>query len=74
MEARQKTAQTTHIALLTAEDVVKIRHQLHLTQQAFAALMGVSVDTLRNLEQGRRRPHSSARSLLRIADNRLDFS
>ena len=45
-----------------------IRHRLGLTQEAFAALMGVSVQTLRNWEQGLRKPQGPALALLRIVE------
>lgn len=45
-----------------------IRSRLNLTQDAFAALMGVSKRTLEQWEQGRRKPHGSALALLKIAD------
>lgn len=48
-------------------EVPKIRRRLGLSQPAFARLIGVSVATLRNWEQGRRRPVGPARALLRIA-------
>lgn len=64
----EKKLKTTAISLPTAEDVPHIRHQLKLSQEAFAAFMGVSVGTVRNWEQGRREPHGSARSLLLIAE------
>ncbi len=63
----QKKLKVTRLTLPTAGDVAKIRHKLGLSQQAFAAFMGVSVATLRNWEQGRREPHGSAKSLLLIA-------
>lgn len=44
-----------------------IRQQMQLTQQAFAALMGVSRRTLEGWEQGRRKPQGPALALLRIA-------
>jgi putative transcriptional regulator len=43
------------------------RASLGLSQNAFARLLGVSVDTLQNWEQGRRKPAGAARVLLRIA-------
>lgn len=46
----------------------EIRAQLALSQAGFAALMGVSVRTVQDWEQGRRRPSGPARSLLRIAE------
>ncbi len=45
-----------------------IRHRLGLTQDAFAGLMGVSVQTLRNWEQGTREPRGPALALLRIVE------
>lgn len=50
-----------------AADVKEIRHSLELSQSEFAMLIGVSVATLQNWEQGRRRPEGPARALLRIA-------
>ncbi len=47
-------------------DVRKIRARYGLSQSKFAALMGISPATLRNWEQGRRRPPASARILLRV--------
>ena len=45
-----------------------IRCQLNLSQAAFAGLMGVSVRTVQDWEQGRRSPSGPARALLRIAE------
>lgn len=45
----------------------EIRAKLNLSQAAFAGLMGVSLRTLQDWEQGRRQPAGSARMLLRIA-------
>ena len=44
-----------------------IRHQYGLSQDKFASLMGISVATLRNWEQGRRKPEGAARILLQVA-------
>jgi putative transcriptional regulator len=48
-------------------DVRMIRESYHLSQEQFAALLGISVKTLQNWEQGRRRPRGPARVLLRVA-------
>ncbi|MEX2583715.1 MAG: helix-turn-helix domain-containing protein [Gemmatimonadota bacterium] len=48
-------------------NVADIREQLGLSQQKFAMMLGISVGTLRNWEQGRRRPEGPARTLLRVA-------
>ena len=45
----------------------EIRTKLNMSQTAFAGLMGVSLRTLQDWEQGRRNPVGSARMLLRIA-------
>ena len=46
----------------------EIRVRLKLSQEAFAALMGVSVRTVQDWEQGRRVPQGPAKSLLRVAE------
>ena len=48
-------------------NVLAIRRHLGLTQQKFAELLGISPATLRNWEQGRRRPEGAARVLLCVA-------
>ncbi|MFN8492609.1 MAG: NadS family protein [Caldilineaceae bacterium] len=52
---------------LPAPDVKRIREQYALSQSEFAALLGVSIKTLQNWEQGRRTPHGAARVLLQVA-------
>jgi len=42
-------------------DIVALRKFLGLTQERFASAVGISVHTLRNWEQGRRRPEGAAR-------------
>jgi len=44
-----------------------VRRRHGLSQDQFAALMGISVATLRNWEQGRRKPRGPARVLLVVA-------
>ncbi len=48
------------------EDVRGIRQRLGLTQEQFANRYGFSVETIRNYEQGHRRPTGPARVLLRV--------
>lgn len=48
-------------------DVKAVRRQLGMSQTEFARMIGVSVATLQNWEQGRRRPEGPARALLRVA-------
>lgn len=49
-------------------DVAALRSHFQLSQAKFAALLGISVDTLQNWEQGRRQPEGPARVLLRVAE------
>jgi putative transcriptional regulator len=50
-----------------AEDVRAIRSKLGKSQSEFALMIGVSVSTLQNWEQGRRQPEGPARALLKVA-------
>jgi putative transcriptional regulator len=52
---------------IEAPDVKRIRERYKLSQSEFAALLGISIKTLQNWEQGRRTPHGSARILLQVA-------
>jgi putative transcriptional regulator len=52
---------------VTAPNIKRIRAGYKLSQQEFAALLGISVATLRNWEQGRRSPEGPARVLLQVA-------
>jgi len=49
-------------------DVRKIRTQLGLSQETFAATYGFALSAVRDWEQGRRRPERSARILLKIVE------
>ncbi len=51
-------------------DVLAIREKYGMTQQEFSSLLGISVGTLRNWEQGRRKPQGPARVLLKIAEKK----
>lgn len=48
-------------------DIVKVRGKLGVSQSKFAAILGISTDTLQNWEQGRRSPTGPAKVLLKIA-------
>ncbi len=45
----------------------EIRTKLNLTQDEFAGLLNISVGTLKNWEQSRRKPEGPARVLLSVA-------
>lgn len=49
-------------------DVRSVRLKLKKSQAKFAMMIGVSVSTLQNWEQGRRTPEGPARALLRVAE------
>lgn len=48
-------------------DTRVIRMRLAMSQSEFAAMLGVSVDTVQNWDQGRRKPSGAAHSLLQVA-------
>ncbi|MEM7735808.1 MAG: helix-turn-helix domain-containing protein [Deinococcota bacterium] len=47
--------------------IIRTRESLNLSQQQFAELLGVSVRTLQDWEQGRREPSGAAQTLLKVA-------
>jgi len=47
-------------------EVAAARAKLGLSQNRFAALLGISSSTLKNWEQGRRRPTGAAKVLLKV--------
>jgi len=51
-------------------DVRSIRAKLGISQREFASLLGISVRTLENWEQGHRTPKGPARVLLKVAEAR----
>jgi putative transcriptional regulator len=54
--------------VVNVPDVGEIRRKTGLSQARFAELLGVSVRTLQDWEQGRRAPSGAARTLLLIAE------
>ena len=59
-----------HQITVPAPDVSVIRGRTGLSQPAFARSIGVPLETLKNWEQGRRRPEGPARVLLALIDKR----
>jgi putative transcriptional regulator len=59
---------TTFVApdMATTPAVRDLRRRSRLTQQEFAARLGVPVETIRNWEQGKRMPRGPARALLAV--------
>jgi len=62
----------SRIFYIEEPDIRSLREKHALSQLQFAALMGISVGTLRNWEQGRRKPEGSARVLLRVVESHPD--
>lgn len=57
-----------HGRAVKVPSVTRIREKTGLSQPRFAALLGVSVRTLQEWEQGRRAPSGAARTLLLVAE------
>src|SRR5436305_9427323 len=53
---------------LSVSPPAEIRKRLNVSQMAFAGLLGVSIRTIQDWEQGRRQPSGPALALLRIVD------
>ena len=66
-EIRRGKMKASRIFEFEPADIKEIRNQLHKSQSEFAMMIGVSVSTLQNWEQGRRKPEGPARALLKIA-------
>jgi putative transcriptional regulator len=64
--AAQATAPAAPAEAETSPAVRDLRRRAHLTQQEFAARLGVPVETIRNWEQGKRMPRGPARALLAV--------
>lgn len=55
------------ITTVQVTEAVQARQAMNLTQNRFAELLGISIRTLQEWEQGRRRPNKSAQMLLKVA-------
>ena len=58
---------------VTLPAAARVRKASGLSQSEFAEILGVSVRTLQDWEQGRRRPSGAAATLLRIAEKHPDL-
>ena len=67
-EIRKGKRQPSRHSVIEDPDVAAIRKKYDMTQQEFSSLLGISVGTLRNWEQGRRKPQGPAKVLLKIAE------
>jgi putative transcriptional regulator len=67
-EIKRGQSKPSRVFKLNAKnDIAKVRSRLGISQSKFAAVLGISADTLQNWEQGRRSPTGPAKVLLRIA-------
>ena len=57
---------------VAGSDIKQMRARYQLSQGEFAALLGISIGTLRNWEQGRRTPEGPARVLLQVVAKHPD--
>lgn len=71
--ARQMRAgKAARVTTVEVTEAVQARNKVGLSQAEFARLLGVSVRTLQDWEQGRREPSGAAKTLLRIATQNPD--
>ncbi len=67
LEGLRQLRRGEHGRIINVPSVGSVREKTGLSQSRFAELLGVSVRTLQEWEQGRRAPSGAARTLLLIA-------
>ncbi len=67
LEGIREIKRGEHGRVINVPSVSAIRESTGLSQSRFAQLLGVSIRTLQEWEQGRRMPSGAARTLLMIA-------
>ncbi len=68
VEIQQGTKEPSRKFVYSPVDVKAIRKKLKYSQSQFAMMIGVSLRTLQNWEQGRRHPDGPAQALLRVVE------
>lgn len=66
--ARQQAADDADAMLDAAKFARRVRRRLGFSQAEFAERIDVSLDTIRNWEQGKRSPTGAAKALLKVLD------
>ena len=66
-QIRRGRLKPSRVTRFIAPDIKAIRRDLEVSQGQFARMIGVSITTLQNWEQGRRQPRGPARALLKVA-------
>jgi putative transcriptional regulator len=69
---RRGRRKASRVFRFTPADIKAVRLRLKKSQSEFALMIGVSVSTLQNWEQGRRVPEGPARALLKVVAERPD--
>jgi putative transcriptional regulator len=64
-----KSGQYARVTQVSTTPAAQARAKVGLSQASFSKLLGVSVRTLQEWEQGRREPTGAAQTLLRVANN-----
>jgi putative transcriptional regulator len=64
---QMKRGEFSRVTKAYVTEAAKARHSVGMTQEQFAVLLGVSVRTLQDWEQGRREPTGTAKTLLKVA-------
>lgn len=65
-----KAGKTARVHQVSLSEVTRARAKSGLSQSQFAKVLGVSIRTLQEWEQGRRKPSGAAKALLTIAAKR----
>lgn len=63
---RRGEVKASRVFTYNAVDIRKLRKSVKVSQSNFARMIGVSVGTVQNWEQGRRKPRGPAMALLRV--------
>lgn len=64
---QMKAGKAAHATQVILSPAAEARAKVGVSQSAFAQLLGVSVRTLQDWEQGRRSPSGAAKTLLQVA-------
>ena len=68
-----KAGKSAKITRVNVSPIAEARFKSGLTQAQFSALMGVSLRTLQDWEQGRREPSGAAKTLIKVAITHPDI-
>ena len=66
--ARQQRADDIEASMDAAKFARRVRRRIGLTQSEFSQKIDVSIETIRNWEQGKRSPTGAAKALLKMLD------